>query len=140
MFLVITGAFLLSRLQIRSNEIFLSKFIPALPYLIIFPTLNPFIEEIRYRNVLLGLGVPVLGATSTLLMTTVLFGLSHFVSFLGASGSGGSFVMGLTYALGAACMGWVNGKSMLETHGVLEAWIMHMSADLIIILGYIVAT
>ena len=121
------------------SEVWLAKLVPALPYLIMFPVLNSLIEEVRYRNVLLAMGTPVLGTASTLLMTTALFGLSHFVSFLGTSGSGGSWIAGLAYALGAAYIGWINGKSMLETHGTLAAWIMHASADLIIILGYILA-
>ncbi len=140
LFFAVTGIFLLLRLRVSGSEVWLAKLVPALPYLIMFPVLNSLIEEVRYRNVLLAMGTPVLGTASTLLMTTALFGLSHFVSFLGTSGSGGSWMAGLAYALGAAYIGWINGKSMLETHGTLAAWIMHASADLIIILGYILAT
>ena len=71
-------------------------------------------------------------------MTTILFGLPHFGSFLGTSGDGRTLLSGLTYALGTTCMGWIAGKSILETRGVLAAWIMH-AADLVIILGYILA-
>ncbi len=140
LFLVISGAFLVVRLHIKSTDILSSKVMIALPYLVLFPILNSIIEEIRYRNVLLATGESVLGGTSVLLMTTTLFGLSHFGSFLGTSGTGGNLLAGLTYALGAALMGWINGRSILETRGILTAWIIHACSDLVIILGYILAT
>jgi membrane protease YdiL (CAAX protease family) len=140
LFLVITGSFLAFRLHMNGSDILFSKLMTALPYVILFPILNAIIEEVRFRNVLLAIGEPVLGGTTVLLMTTTLFGLSHFGSFLGASGAGGSLAAGLVYAIGAAYIGWICGRSILETRGVLAAWIIHGFSDLVIILGYILAT
>ncbi len=137
LFLALTGSFLVFRLHTLSSDILFSRFVRAFPYVIVFPILNAINEELRYRNVLLAVGEPVMGGTLTLLMTTVLFGLVHFGSFLGTSGTGGSPIAGFFYALGAAYMGWVNGRGILETRGVVAAWIIHASADLVIILGYI---
>lgn len=139
LFLVLTGAFLVFRLHVGSGNLLFSKLVTAFPYLILFPIVNAIIEEIRFRNVLLAFGEPFVGGISVLLMTTALFGLSHVRSFLGTSGSGGSLIAGIAYALGAAYIGWIAGRSILETHGILAAWIMHASADLVIILGYILA-
>jgi membrane protease YdiL (CAAX protease family) len=140
LFLVITGSFLVFRLHVNSSDILFSRLMTALPYVVLFPILNAIIEEVRFRNVLLAIGEPVLGGTTVLLMTTTLFGLSHFGSFLGTSGTNGSLVAGLVYAVGAAYIGWICGRSILETRGVLAAWIIHGCSDLVIILGYILAT
>lgn len=140
LFLVITGSFLVFRLRVNSSDILFSRLMVALPFVVLFPILNAIIEEIRFRNVLLAIGEPTLGGTTVLLMTTTLFGLSHFGSFLGTSGARGSLAAGFTYAIGAAFIGWICGRSILETRGVLAAWIIHGSSDLVIILGYILAT
>ena len=127
------------RLDPSGNDDVSTKLIEALPVVILFPLLNAINEEVRYRNVLLAEAEPVVGADGALAMTTVLFGLNHFDSFLGTSGPGGSLLAGLAYALGATCLGWIAGRSMLETRGVLAAWLIHASADLVIILGYTLA-
>jgi membrane protease YdiL (CAAX protease family) len=140
LFLVITGSFLIFRLHLNSSDVLFSRLMTALPYAVLFPILNAIIEEVRFRNVLLAIGEPVLGATTVLLMTTTLFGLAHFGSFLGSSGARGSLAAGLVYAIGAAYIGWISGRSILETRGVLAAWVIHGCSDLVIILGYILAT
>jgi Type II CAAX prenyl endopeptidase Rce1-like len=138
--LCMTGGFLMMRLNTSYNHGFATTLIEALPVVILFPLLNAINEEVRYRTVLLAEAEYVVSGDVALVMTTVLFGLNHFNSFLGTSGPGGSFLAGFTYALGATFLGWIAGRSMLETRGVLAAWIIHASADLVIILGYILAT
>jgi membrane protease YdiL (CAAX protease family) len=114
----------------------LSRLIGALPFIILFPILNAINEEVRFRNVFLAEAEPVVGGNAALLMTTAPFRLVHFGGFLGTSSPGGSFLSGITDALGAACVGWINGRATLDTRGMLAAWIIHASADLVIILGY----
>jgi membrane protease YdiL (CAAX protease family) len=135
--LCMAGGFLVMRLNVGADDRLLSSLIGALPFIILFPILNAINEEVRFRNALLAEAEPVVGDNAALLMTTALFGLVHFGGFLGTSGPGGSFLSGLTYAGGAACMGWINGQSILKTRGILAAWIIHASADLAIILGYV---
>jgi membrane protease YdiL (CAAX protease family) len=134
------GGFLLMRLDFSLSNVIWAKLLVALPVAILFPIWNAINEEVRFRNVLLAEAEPVIGGQTALLMTTLLFGLPHFGGFLGTSGDGGTLLSGLAYALGTTCMGWIAGKSILETRGVLAAWIMHAAADLVIILGYILAT
>jgi membrane protease YdiL (CAAX protease family) len=136
--LCLTGGFLVMRLKVGSNDDLWFRLIGALPFIILFPILNAINEEVRFRNVLLAEAEPVVDDNMALLMTTALFGLVHFGGFLGASGPAGSSLSGTTYALGAACMGWIAGRSILETRGILSVWIIHASADLVIIPGYIV--
>ncbi|KPV54878.1 hypothetical protein SE17_00990 [Kouleothrix aurantiaca] len=135
-----TGGFLAIRLKGSINDDFATNLIAALPVIILFPLINAIAEEVSYRTVLLAEAEYVVGGDVALFMTTLLFGLNHFDSFLGMSGPGGSFLAGFVYALGATFLGWIAGRSLLETRGVLAAWIIHASADLIIILGYVLAS
>ena len=135
-----TGGFLALRLKGSMHPDVATSLIAALPVIILFPLVNAITEEVRYRTVLLAEAERVVGGEVALFMTTLLFGVNHFDSFLGTSGPGGSFLAGFVYALGATVLGWIAGRSMLETRGVLAAWIIHASADLVIILGYILAS
>jgi membrane protease YdiL (CAAX protease family) len=135
-----TGGFLLLRLDLSPSDTLWARLLEALPIAILFPIWNSITEEVRYRNVLLAEAETALGSQTALWMTTLLFGLPHFGTFLGTSGDGGTFLAGLAYGLGGAAIGWILGKSILETRGVLAAWIIHAAADLVIILGYILGT
>jgi membrane protease YdiL (CAAX protease family) len=135
-----TGGFLAIRLKGSMNDDVATNLIAALPVIIMFPLVNAIAEEVSYRTVLLAEAEQVVGGEVALLMTTLLFGVNHFDSFLGTSGPGGSFLAGFAYALGATVLGWIAGRSLLETRGVLAAWMIHASADLMIILGYILAS
>ena len=134
-----TGGFLAIRLKGSMHDDVATNVIAALPVIIMFPLVNAIAEEVRYRTVLLAEAEHVVGGEVALFMTSLLFGLNHFDSFLGTAGPGGSFLAGFVYALGATFLGWIAGRSMLETRGVFAAWTIHAVADLVIILGYILA-
>ena len=133
----ISGIFLVLRLH--GGPIAICRLGVALPVVLLFPILNSINEEIRFRNVFLAAGLPVLGASWILWMTSVFFGLAHFGSFLGTSGRGGSLAGGLLYAGGAGFFGLILGGATLDTKGTFAAWIIHAISDLILILGYVLA-
>lgn len=131
----ISGFFLVLRLH--GNPIAVPRLVLALPIVVLFPILNAINEEIRFRNVFLATGLPLFGASSILLMTSVFFGLAHFGSFLGTSGRGGNLGSGLLYGGGAAIFGWILGRATLDTKGIVAAWIIHAVSDLVLIVGYV---
>lgn len=115
-----TLAFLL--LAGRPSPAALRQALPLLPFVLIFAALNAFSEELSYRAAFLALLPRVVGAQQALLITAVFFGLGHFYGVpYGAVG----VVM-------AGCLGWLLGKSMLETGGFFWAWFIHFWQDVLI--------
>ncbi len=107
----------------------LMKALPLLPAGILFAAINAFNEETYYRTTLLSTLHGVIGTNHTLLINAVFFGMAHY---LYGSPSG---VLGF---LMAGFLGWLLGKSMLETKGIGWAWVMHFIMDVIIFAAYAV--
>lgn len=83
-------------------------------------TINAFQEEFRFRSVLLPRLGSVLGSNPALWLTAVFFGLNHIV---------GSQPNGPWGFLLATYLGWLLGKSMLETRGFVWAFLIHFLGD-----------
>jgi membrane protease YdiL (CAAX protease family) len=91
-----------------------------LPAAIIAAAINAFQEEFRFRSVLLPRLGPVLGSNPALWLTAVFFGLNHII---------GSQPNGPWGFLLATYLGWLLGKSMLETRGFYWAFLIHFLGD-----------
>ena len=96
--------------------------VQGLPIALAFSVFNAAQEEFRFRAVLLGQLVPVIGASQALAMTSVAFGLGHWFGH----------PSGPTGVVMAAFAGFVWGKSMLDTRGFAWAWVIHGFQDLVI--------
>jgi membrane protease YdiL (CAAX protease family) len=93
-----------------------------LPLIVMLAAMNAFSEELNYRAGLLASLHDVVGTRHALAMTAVVFGLAHYYGVpYGAIG----VVM-------AGFLGWLLGKSMLETGGFVWAWFIHFWQDLLI--------
>lgn len=100
----------------------LPRALPLMPYVILFAAMNAFGEEINYRAPQLGALQGPAGPAQALLMTAAYFGIAHFYGVpYGVIGVIMSFVLG-----------WILGKSMLETKGMLWAWLIHFCMDVVI--------
>ncbi len=100
----------------------LRRALPLTPYVILFAAMNAFGEEINYRAPQLGALQGPAGPAQALLMTAVYFGIGHFYGVpYGVPGVVMSFVLG-----------WILGTSMLETKGMLWAWLIHFCMDVMI--------
>lgn len=95
-----------------------------LPAIVIAMVINVFGEEFMFRSVLLARLEPVVRPGQAILMTSVLFGSLHY--FTGA-------LSGPVGALVTAWLGWINAKSMIETRGLVWAFLIHF------VTGFIVA-
>lgn len=101
---------------------FLSRLLPFLPAILLFATMNAFAEEVSYRAALLAPLRGALGERDAILLTAVFFGVAHFY--------------GVPYGpLGvvmATILGWLLGKSMVETEGFFWPWFIHFVQDVLI--------
>ncbi len=96
--------------------------VPLLPAVLLFAAMNAFNEEFPYRAALLSQLVPTVGKQQALLLTATLFGLGHFYGV----------PPGVTGVLMAGLMGWLLGKSIVETRGLFWAWFIHFLQDVLI--------
>jgi membrane protease YdiL (CAAX protease family) len=108
-----------------------SKIIPLLPLAVVFAAINAFTEEFTYRAPLLGATHEVLGRPAALAINAVFFGFAHYLY---------GTPNGIPGLLMTAFVGFLFGKSMLETRGSFWALVTHMLADIPIFVLYELAS
>lgn len=94
----------------------------VLPFAVMFAAINAASEEFRFRAVLLGRAVPVVGDTQAVWLTATLFGIGHW--FGHPSGAIGVVMAGVA--------GLVLAQSMVDTRGFTWAWLIHSVQDVFI--------
>jgi hypothetical protein len=87
------------------------KVIPMLPSILLYAALNALKEEATFRVPMWATLEPVGGSRQTLWISARSFGMAHYV------GTPGGLV------------GWILGKSMVETRGLFWAWWIHFLSD-----------
>ena len=90
--------------------------------------MNGFNEEFTLRAAPLGELEPTMGTSHALTATAVYFGLGHYYGVPN----------GIIGVLLSGFLGWLLGKSMLETKGFFVAWLVHFITDIPIFLFFIV--
>lgn len=106
----------------QSSITHLAQVLPVLPLILIIAGMNAFSEEVTYRAALLTPLHPVVGKSQALLLTAALFGLWHYYGV----------PYGVLGVVMAGILGWLLGKSMLETKGLFWAWFIHFWQDVAI--------
>ncbi len=96
--------------------------LPMLPVILLLASMNAFSEEMNYRASQLAVLQGVLSNRQALLLTAAYFGIGHYYGV----------PYGIIGVLMAAVLGWLLGKSMLETKGFFWAWIIHFLQDVMI--------
>lgn len=99
-----------------------SALLPMLPGILVYASVNAFTEEMTYRAPMLATLEPALGSTQALWQSATLFGVAHYFGTPG----------GLVGAGLSIFMGWILGKAMVETRGLLWAWGIHALSDVVI--------
>ena len=95
---------------------------PLLPLILRLAAVNAFSEEFSYRASLLATLRTAVGDRHALLLTAVFFGLAHYYGVpYGIVGVGMS-----------GCLGYVLGRAMLESDGLLWPWLIHFLQDVVI--------
>jgi membrane protease YdiL (CAAX protease family) len=100
----------------------LARALPWLPVVLLCAMLNSLGEELPYRAALLAGLVEPVGARQALAVSAVYFGISHFYGVPYG-------VMGVALS---TFMGWLLGRSMLETRGIFWPWMIHVCLDTVI--------
>ena len=99
----------------------LVKALPYVPAAILFGAMNSFGEEMSLRAPLLSALQGQIDRRHILLLTAVYFGLAHY---------SGSVSAGIIWVVFAGFLGWLMGRSMLETTGAFWAWLIHFAEDI----------
>jgi membrane protease YdiL (CAAX protease family) len=92
----------------------LIKVLPILPSILFYALLNSFNEEVTFRVPMLATLEPVGGSRQALWISAFFFGIAHYFGIL------------------SIFMGWILGKAILETRGLLWAWWIHFLSDVVI--------
>lgn len=100
----------------------LLRAVPLLPAVLGLALMNSFSEEMSYRAGPLSALQEVINSQQALLMTAVFFGIGHYYGV----------PYGIVGMIMASLLGWLLGKSMLETKGFAWAWFIHFLQDVLI--------
>ena len=96
--------------------------IPLIPFIIIFAAVNSFYEELGYRAALISVLEDKIGGKHSLYLSSIFFGIGHFYGV----------PYGIVGVIMASFLGYLLGKSMLETRGFFWAFFIHMLQDILI--------
>lgn len=96
--------------------------IPFIPAILLAAALNAFNEEMTYKASFLSVLEDSAGRNQSLLLMAVYFGIGHYYGV----------PYGIIGVLMATFLGWLLGKSMLETRGLFWAWFIHFWQDVLI--------
>lgn len=112
----------LMALGARPDAAQVSRMLPAVPSILFYAALNAFNEEMTYRAPLLATLERFSGSHQALWMTAYFFGIAHYFGTPG----------GLLGGVASIFMGWILGKAMTETRGLLWPWWIHFLSDVVI--------
>ncbi|MBX9471269.1 CPBP family intramembrane glutamic endopeptidase [Microcella sp.] len=95
---------------------------PFLPIVLLCAALNAFNEEVTYKASFLSVLEGPVGRGHALFMVAAYFGIGHYYGV----------PYGLVGVVMAFALGWLLGRSMLETRGLFWAWFVHFWQDVLI--------
>jgi uncharacterized protein len=96
--------------------------LPFLPAVLLAAILNAFNEEMTYKASFLSVLENPVGGRQALFLMAAYFGLGHYYGV----------PYGIIGVIMAGFLGWILGKSMLETRGLFWAWFIHFIQDVMI--------
>ncbi len=97
----------------------LVRVLPFLPVVLLAAAMNAFYEEMIYKAALLSVLESPVGPRQALYMVAAYFGIGHFYGV----------PYGVIGVVLAGFLGWILGRSMLETRGMFWAWFIHFWQD-----------
>jgi membrane protease YdiL (CAAX protease family) len=106
----------------------LADMVPLLPWILLWAFANSVMEELWFRGIFLKRYEPLIGRVATVLVTSIVFGLSHWEAQYFFPGGGASLAF-VVFVLGAA-----GARAMFRSDSVLGPILFHAGYDLLIIL------
>jgi membrane protease YdiL (CAAX protease family) len=104
----------------------------AMPWMLIFVFVNGFMEELWFRGISLGKLRPTLGAALAVIVTALVFGISH------TAGTYISPAERILFPVIVIGLGLVNGFMMLKTDSIWGSMLFHAGYDLLVIIPILV--
>jgi uncharacterized protein len=95
---------------------------PMFPMILILAAMNAFSEEMNYRATVLGALNNVTTGPQAVMLAALFFGIGHYYGV----------PYGIIGVLMAWFLGWLLGKSMIESKGFFWAWFIHFLQDVAI--------
>jgi len=100
----------------------------------VFSLSNSLLEELWIRGLFLKKYVPLLGATGAVIVTSITFGLVHFLGVAYLSPAVVPIFVVNTLVMGVAC-----GILMLKTDSIWGAYLIHAAADIFLFIATLAA-
>jgi len=119
----------IAALQAMGSGLTWARLYQALPWILIFVFSNAFLEELWFRGLFLNKLEPLIGQTSAILLTSLVFGIIHISSTYVTEIL--SFV-GVTMGLGIL-WSWL----MFKSKSIWPAVVIHAAADVLIMIGFL---
>jgi membrane protease YdiL (CAAX protease family) len=126
---VIGGTSLYLVLSTHVSAAALPRVVLYLPFILIAAAINAFVEEFGWRSVLLARLTPVLGPGQANTLQATYWGLSHYWGTPG----------GLVGSLMVFALGWLFGKSVMQTRGSTVNYVVHVAADATVFAFFVMA-
>jgi membrane protease YdiL (CAAX protease family) len=108
--------------------------VAAIPWILLFCFSNSFMEELWFRGVSLRKLTPVLGWTSSIIVTALVFGSTH------AAATYITPIQMLLFSVIVISLGLVNAYIMLKTDSIWGSVFFHAGYDLLVIIPLLAST
>jgi membrane protease YdiL (CAAX protease family) len=122
-----TSFALIALLLFRQSPDFFNRLLFNSPWLLLFIFANSIMEELWFRAIFLNKFADVIGPTTSIIVTSIVFGASHINATY--SFPGGPIIYGLV----VFSLGLFGANSMLKTGSIIGPVLFHAGYDLLII-------
>ena len=116
-----------------ASGVSLNTIVSAIPWILAFVFANAFMEELWFRGIFLNKLKPFLGATTSVIVTSLVFAIPHMgVTYI----TRGEM---LIFPIVVFVLGMVNGYIVLKTDNIWGSVLFHAGYDLLVIIPVLVS-
>jgi len=118
---------------LTASGVNLSTIVTAIPWILLFCFANSLMEELWFRGVSLKKLTPVLGMTASIIVTALVFGMTHAAATYITS------IQMFIFPVIVIALGLVNAYVMLKTDSIWGSVLFHAGYDLLVIIPVLVS-
>jgi membrane protease YdiL (CAAX protease family) len=119
---------------LTATGVSVNTIVTGIPWILMFCFVNSLMEELWFRGVSLGKLTPVLGKTAAIIVTALVFGISHL------AGTYLTPVQMFIFPFIVIGLGLVNAYIMLKTDSIWASVFFHAGYDLLVIIPILVSS
>jgi membrane protease YdiL (CAAX protease family) len=120
-------------LGLTASGVSLSTIVTAIPWILLFCFANSLMEELWFRGVSLKKLTPVLGMMASIIVTALVFGMTHAAATYITS------IQMFIFPVIVIALGLVNAYVMLKTDSIWGSVLFHAGYDLLVIIPVLVS-